>query len=235
MQNKELNSWKNFIHSSHEHHSDSCGVCNGHDMPRFLFENLKNSLTTLCENEFYDIESQTNRILLRRGVLLNEATYSDIRNITNPVIVGRGAPSPSNNDPYDQEIENPDRSPRIRLVYARPDQGLWKFNVPGCRAQGDKKCPPNSKSSYITTLKGLKRGNLKDINRADIQVSCTCPFFKWGGPEYNAKAGNYQYQAPAGTASDPVIRDPNRINKVCKHVIAVFGILDKFPFYMEYK
>ena len=107
--------------------------------------------------------------------------------------------------------------------------------MPGCRAQADKKCPPNSKSSYITTLKGLKKGNLKDLNRADIQVSCTCPFFKWGGPEYNAKAGNYQYQSPAGTASDPVVRDPNRVNKVCKHVIAVFGILDKFPFYMEYK
>ena len=232
MQSRDLSQWKEFISSPQGHHDH---VCDGHEVPGFLLEGLKNSLSLLNEGEFYDIESQANRILLKRGVLLNEITYSNLRNTTSPVVVGRGSPSPSNRDPYDQEIKNPERPPRIRLVYARPDQGLWKFNVPGCRAQGDKSCPPNSKSSYITTLRGLKRGNLKDLNRADIQVSCTCPFFRRGGPEYNAKAGNYQYQGPAGTASDPVVRDPNRINKVCKHVIAVFGILDKFPFYMEYK
>ena len=235
MQSQELDWWKNFINSSHNEHEDTRDMCSGLEVPKFLFEDFKKSLSLLCENEFYDIESQTNRIFLKRGVPLNEITYSNLRNVTSPVIIGRGTPSPSNRDPYDQEIENPERSPKIRLVYARPGQGLWRFSVPGCRAQADKKCPPNSKSSYITTLKGLKKGNLKDLNRADIQVSCTCPFFKWGGPEYNAKAGNYQYQSPAGTASDPVVRDPNRVNKVRKHVIAVFGILDKFPFYMEYK
>jgi len=228
-----LNQWKQFIKSSSFRDEDH--ECHTREIPNFLLEGLKRTLSELSEKEFYDIESQTNRILLKRGAVLNEITYVNLRNATNPVLVRRGSPSPSNQDPYDQEIEDPDRPPRIRLVYSRPDLGIWKFNVPGCRSQGDKACPPNSKISYITTLRGLKKGNLKDLSRSDVQVSCTCPFFRWGGPEYNAKAGNYQYKKAAGTASDPVIRDPGKINKVCKHVIAVFGILDKFPFYMEYK
>ena len=232
MQTQNLSKWKQFLKTPH--HEDDCEHHN-HEIPDYLFEEMKESLIKLSENEFMDIESQYNRILLKQGVLLNEAVYIDIETSTNPVIRGRGQPSPTNQDPYSQEIKNPERPPRIRLIYARPDQGIWKFRVPGCRSQAEEECPTNSRDHYITSIRGLKRGNIKDLRKADVEVSCTCPYFRWSGPEYNAKVGKYQYKSPIGTASTPNIRDPQRINKVCKHVIAVFGILKKFPFFMEYK
>ena len=191
--------------------------------PQNLLNEVLDSYRFLLEAQMSDIESQTNRIIIKRG----------IKRIDNP-------------DPYGQEISNPDRHPKIKLVRADPKRGIWTFRVPGCRSQGSTVCPENSKMMYTTKLKGLKRGNIssdvkdqkkgniKKLQHADVQVLCDCPYFKWGGPEYNAKRGNYLYQKTAdGTASEPNIRDPERVNLVCKHIIAVFDILKKYPFFID--
>jgi hypothetical protein len=55
----------------------------------------------------------------------------------------------------------------------------------------------------------------------DYFVSCTCNFFQYSGPEYHAHKNGYLLGKPRGSASDPKKRDPDGINKVCKHLVAV--------------
>jgi hypothetical protein len=58
-------------------------------------------------------------------------------------------------------------------------------------------------------------------NGADILVSCTCPNWQWGGPEYHAKRGGYLLGELRGTAQVPEMRDPLGKQAVCKHVVRV--------------
>lgn len=52
-------------------------------------------------------------------------------------------------------------------------------------------------------------------------VKCSCSFWKYQGPEYHAKEGDYLLGKPQGTASKPTSKDPEGVNKVCKHVYAI--------------
>lgn len=93
------------------------------------------------------------------------------------------------------------------LRRAAPAQGIWTFDVYG----GEK--------PYRVRVKGLKRGRTKALDRMDVQVSCTCPFYRWQGPEHWATAEAYMYGRPQGTATFPRVRDPGRNHLVCKHAI----------------
>jgi hypothetical protein len=55
----------------------------------------------------------------------------------------------------------------------------------------------------------------------DLKIKCTCPHWKWGGPDYNAYKGDYLYKNPMSDLSFPDKRDPNLENKLCKHAYAV--------------
>jgi len=68
------------------------------------------------------------------------------------------------------------------------------------------------------------RENLKNLNpeRDPFRVSCSCPFWRWQGPEHWARKFLYIYSNPVGTASVPVIKDPMRKHGICKHVYALF-------------
>jgi len=55
----------------------------------------------------------------------------------------------------------------------------------------------------------------------DIRISCTCDYWKYQGPEYHAKQGDYLYGSPRGTAEKPEKRDPDNTHKICKHAYAV--------------
>jgi hypothetical protein len=59
----------------------------------------------------------------------------------------------------------------------------------------------------------------------DLHVACSCPAWRWLGPEFHSTTKDYQDpKTPLqGTASAPNIRDPERINKVCKHVAAMLS------------
>lgn len=54
-----------------------------------------------------------------------------------------------------------------------------------------------------------------------IKVSCTCPFFRWQGPEHWAQKEGYLLGRPVGTASKPTLKDPKGENRICKHVASV--------------
>jgi len=93
-----------------------------------------------------------------------------------------------------------------------PKKGFWSFKAEG------------SKETYTVKIKGLgmAEGNIKSLSKAPIKVSCTCPFFRWQGPEYHAKKGGYLFGKLSGSASKPLVKDPNENKVICKHLAAAF-------------
>lgn len=106
-----------------------------------------------------------------------------------------------------------DTASKVMVKLTRVDQtnNMWMFDVPG------------SHGTYKVRVKASPKGNVTDVNKMDIHVACTCPFWRWQGPEHWAKQSDYLYGKPAGTASQPVIKDPDSKHWACKHVIAVLN------------
>lgn len=77
----------------------------------------------------------------------------------------------------------------------------------------------------VVKLKAFRSGNVVRLGKMDIDVACSCPAWQWLGPEHHAKSNDYLDGSPRGTASTPVIRDPEGINRVCKHVAAVLSFV----------
>jgi hypothetical protein len=80
----------------------------------------------------------------------------------------------------------------------------------------------------VVRLKGDRVGNIVRLVKMQLKMSCSCPAWRWQGPEYHAKHENYQDGRPVGTASVPNIRDPHRQHQVCKHVAAVLSFIRKW-------
>lgn len=77
----------------------------------------------------------------------------------------------------------------------------------------------------VVRFKADRGGNVTKFQKMDFHVACSCPAWRWQGPEFHSTTKDYQDPKTRlqGTASPPDIRDPNRVNKVCKHVAAVLG------------
>ena len=88
----------------------------------------------------------------------------------------------------------------------------------------------DSPKEYIIKVKPIRKGNVKAWSKMPVQVSCTCPYFRWQGPEHWAKTNRYLYGKPVGTASKPVIKDPKGKHWACKHVYAVLRLAQKWRF-----
>lgn len=72
-------------------------------------------------------------------------------------------------------------------------------------------------------VKADRKGNVTQFSKLDLHVACSCPAWRWQGPEYHSTTKDYQDpKTPLqGTASAPDIRDPERQNFICKHATAV--------------
>ena len=123
------------------------------------------------------------------------ALFADIREGCLPDLVAKG-----------QKL-----SVKLRRVDAR--NSMWLFDVQG------------SKEPYRIRLQALRRGNTQDMNKTHVRVSCSCPFWRWQGPEHWAKQGDYLFGAPIGSASKPSIKDPEGQHRACKHVLAVMHMV----------
>jgi hypothetical protein len=73
----------------------------------------------------------------------------------------------------------------------------------------------------VVKLRADRGGNAVKLGKMDLFLSCSCPAWRWWGSEHNSQSGGYLDGKPRGTASAPDIRDPNRVNRVCKHAEAV--------------
>lgn len=105
-----------------------------------------------------------------------------------------------------------DRASQIRPKLSRVDakNGMWHFEVQG------------SDGPHRVRLKALRQGNTRDLKKVHVLVSCSCPFWRWQGPEYWAKEGGYLYGKPRGLATKPDVKDPHGQHRACKHALAVF-------------
>jgi hypothetical protein len=75
----------------------------------------------------------------------------------------------------------------------------------------------------MVKLKAARKGNMTAIAKMEVNFSCSCKAWRWLGSEYHAKGEGYLDGRPTGTASTPNIKDPARVNRVCKHVAAVMS------------
>jgi hypothetical protein len=128
------------------------------------------------------------------------ATISQLLSATAPDVVQRGG--------------------RIKpaLKRADPAKGMWTFTVSGSKGE-----------AYTVRVKALPANKtVKTVEKSQVQVSCSCDFFRWQGPEHWAKVEKYLYGKPVGTASKPVVKDPDSRHRVCKHLVGVFGLARKY-------
>jgi len=102
---------------------------------------------------------------------------------------------------------------KVKLRRSDARNALWLFDVQG------------SKDPYRVKVKAVRRGNVKDIKKLDLLVSCGCPFWRWQGPEHWAKQQGYLYGKPRGLATKPDVKDPEGRHGACKHVLAVFNLI----------
>jgi hypothetical protein len=107
------------------------------------------------------------------------------------------------------------RGIQFRRKRILPKHGMLIYEVQGSvggRSDG---------KTYIVRLKGIRKGNVKALAKMPVKVSCSCPYFRWQGPEHWAKVNGYLYGRPVGTASTPSVKDPKGQHWVCKHVYAI--------------
>lgn len=104
------------------------------------------------------------------------------------------------------------------VTLARADiQNLsWQFSV---------NCGNGPK---IVRMKARRPGRAVKLTLMDVEFTCSCPAWRWLGPEHHAKREEYLKGDPRGTASVPRIKDPEGINRVCKHVFAVIRTIRKW-------
>lgn len=101
---------------------------------------------------------------------------------------------------------------RMRIL---PKHGMLIYRVQGSvGGQSDGK-------TYTVRIQGVRKGNVKALAKMALKVSCSCPYFRWQGPEHWAKTNGYLYGRPVGTASKPTVKDPKDQHWVCKHVYAI--------------
>ena len=99
---------------------------------------------------------------------------------------------------------------KVKLVRVDRKNGIWLFNAQGT-------------SLYRVRVKMPDQsGPIEDM---DVEMSCNCPFFRWQGPEHWGQQEDYLYGKPVGTASFPIIRDPDHAHGACKHALAVAKML----------
>lgn len=106
-----------------------------------------------------------------------------------------------------------DRASRCSVGVSRVDRKnlRWIFSVD---------CGNGAK---VVKVKALRPGNVTKFSKMDLDITCSCPAWRWQGPEHWSKGEDYLLGKPRGTASFPFIRDPSGINRVCKHVASVMS------------
>jgi hypothetical protein len=77
----------------------------------------------------------------------------------------------------------------------------------------------------LVRMKLVPKGNVAKLTKMSMSLSCSCPAWRWLGSEHHAKQEQYLDGKPVGTASVPIIRDPEGINRVCKHTAATLSFV----------
>lgn len=85
----------------------------------------------------------------------------------------------------------------------------------------------------VVRLAATRSTRATKLKKMDLHLSCSCPAWRWLGPEHWSKEEQYLDGKPRGTASFPEIRDPEGQNRVCKHVAAVLTMIKPWQLGMK--
>lgn len=118
---------------------------------------------------------------------------------------------------------NPEIAQRAKMCTVN----LKRADIPNLRWLFAVDCGNGSK---VVRLKAMRSAKITQFRKLDLYLACSCPAWQWQGPEYHSTTKGFQDPNTAllGTASPPNIRDPQRVNKVCKHVAAVLGFVENW-------
>lgn len=131
---------------------------------------------------------------------LTAAKIAEIESRTNPDILGKGA------------------GVEVHLARVDAPNRMWLFDVKGSEPK-----------PYRVRVKVIPpAANVRRMDKVDVQLSCSCPFWQWQGPEHWAKQNDYLYGNPVGTAARPDAKDPKGDHWMCKHVAAVLNTVKKY-------
>lgn len=119
-------------------------------------------------------------------------------------------------DGLNPKVKERSRTCKVNLKRADVPNLRWIFSV---------NCGNGAKAIKV---KATRNGTVTQFTKMDLEVSCSCPAWKWLGPEYHASRETYLDGRPRGTASTPNIKDPKRVNRTCKHVAAVMDHVRKW-------
>ena len=111
----------------------------------------------------------------------------------------------------------PGVSVRLDEHSSAPKTGRWVFHTTSGKEQ-----------PYTTIFQFIPKGTEADLNRLQVQVSCTCKSWLWWGAQYNAYMGGYLYGPVFPKLSPPAKRDPEGRFLVCKHVLACLPVVSHF-------
>ena len=111
----------------------------------------------------------------------------------------------------------PGVSVRVDEHASAPRTGRWVFHTTSGKEQ-----------PYTTIFQFIPQGTETDLNRLQVQVSCTCKSWLWWGAQYNAYMGGYLYGKVFPKLSPPTKRDPHGKFLVCKHVLSCLPIVSHF-------
>lgn len=87
----------------------------------------------------------------------------------------------------------------------------------------------------FSTKKSLSAKDLKkqmSIKNRNVFVSCTCNFWKWNGPDYNAYMNGYSERS-FSDLTVPIEKDPDQQFLICKHVHAALKQFKKDNKYVQ--
>lgn len=102
-------------------------------------------------------------------------------------------------------------APRVtirQIPYAK--KGYYKFTVKG-------NMPWSEPSQLVWVYADLK----KPLSDQHAMVTCSCNSWRYDGTDYNAQKGNYLLFGARSNGQAPNIRDPRRVNSLCKHTWAI--------------
>jgi len=136
--------------------------------------------------------------VIKGSSMVVEVRLSELMKKTDPLVQSRA------ND-YSDKITY-----RVRLI-KQTGQHKFYFTVKG-----------KKKKKYNVNVEFMR--NNPDFTLDDVRVSCTCGYFRFFGPDWNAKENGYKLRKMSNSSA-PDIRDPNREHWICKHIYAVSKVL----------
>jgi hypothetical protein len=80
--------------------------------------------------------------------------------------------------------------------------------------------------TYKTIFQFIPSGNMVDLRKLHVRVTCSCNSWLYWGAQYNAFKDNYLEGPIHPKLSPPDVRDPNGKFLVCKHVLKVIDVIN---------